>query len=173
MSGEQSSLCLCVSLELLMTRQAVTAANRKPQENSTWLIKQNASFWYFWSPQTGRVSQSWAVLRTADSTKLAQQKAHSGSGVDNLLSAFQITLTLMLFLHPEGPGVIPDCQHDSQVISSLVTGGIRQWNAGFSTGAADIKVWEVMAGERAKAWNCACSTTEKKGRGPLEICMWN
>lgn len=94
MSGEQSSLCLCVSLELLMTRQAVTAANRKPQENSTSLIKQNASFWYFWSPQTGRVSQSWAVLRTADSTKLAQQKAHSGSGVDNLLSVFQITLTL-------------------------------------------------------------------------------
>lgn len=94
MSGEQSSLCLCLSLELLMTRQAVTATKRKPQENSTWQIKQNASFQYCWSPQTGEVWQSWAVLRTADSTKLAQHKTHSDYGADNLLPLFQTTVTL-------------------------------------------------------------------------------
>lgn len=93
MSDEQSSRCLCVSLELLMTRQAITAAKRKPQGNSTWLIKQSASFQYCWSAQTGGVWQSWAVLRTADSTKLAQHKVCSDSGADNILLLFQITLS--------------------------------------------------------------------------------
>lgn len=44
---------------------------------------------------------------------------------------------------------------------------------GFSTGAADIKAWEVVAGVGAKGWNCAWSTREKKERTPLEICTWN
>lgn len=57
----------------------------------------------------------------------------------------------------------------------LVESGNQMQDApDFSTGAADIKAWEVMAGAGAKAWNCACSTREKKkGRGPLEIHRWN
>lgn len=178
MSGEQSSLCLCVSLELLMTRQAATAAKRNPQENSTWLIKQNASFWYCWSPQTGRVSQSWAVLRTADSTKLAQQKAHSGSGVDNLLSVFQITLTLSNALPTPWrsrcysrlsawqPGHLQPCNWWNQTVKCRMLQVTLQVLQTLKHGRS----WWVVG---PKAWNCACSTTEKKGREPLEICMWN
>lgn len=35
MCDEQFPLCLCDSLELLVTRRAATTAQRKPQENST------------------------------------------------------------------------------------------------------------------------------------------
>lgn len=172
-----SLLSACVSLELLMTRQAVTAAMRKPQENSTWLIKQNGSFQYCWSPQTGGVWQSWAVLRTADSTKLAQHKAHSDSEADNLLPCFQITLNyLTLLLHPEGPGVTPDCYHDRQVIPGLVGGGIRQSNTGCSRFLYRCCRHLSMGGHggcRSQSLKLCLQHQRIKERGPLEIHTWN